>query len=77
MKAECDGSARKAEFNNLVMARCGIPPVLIAAYIVRSLPLTYVRWLVVVVVVYAAAMMLRSAATERRTAAVAGAPAGR
>jgi len=43
----------------------GIPAVLIAAFIVRSLPLTYVRWLVVVVVVYTATALLRSAATER------------
>jgi uncharacterized membrane protein YfcA len=50
----------------------GIPAVLIAALIVRSLPLAYVRWLVVVVVVYTAAALLRSAASEaaagRRTA---------
>ena len=39
----------------------GLPGVLIAAYIVRSLPLTAVRWLVVVVVLYAAAMLLRAA----------------
>lgn len=39
----------------------GIPGVLIAAYIVKSLPLTYVRWLVVLVVLYAAIAMLRSA----------------
>jgi hypothetical protein len=37
--------------------------VLIAAYIVKSLPLLYVRWLVVVVAVYAAVMMLRSRST--------------
>jgi len=49
-----------------VMTLAGIPGVLIAAYIVRSLPLTYVRWLVVVVVVYAATMMLRSAMQESR-----------
>jgi uncharacterized membrane protein YfcA len=42
----------------------GIPAVLIAAYIVKSLPLDYVRWLVVIVVVYTAVMMLRSAASE-------------
>ena len=42
----------------------GIPGVLLAAYIVRSLPLAAVRWLVVVVVVYTAVMLLRSAATE-------------
>jgi uncharacterized membrane protein YfcA len=44
----------------------GIPGVLIAAYIVKSLPLAAVRWLVVVVVIYAAVVMLRSAA--QRTA---------
>ena len=43
----------------------GIPAVLIAALIVRSLPIDYVRWLVVVVVIYTAASMLRSAATEK------------
>jgi uncharacterized membrane protein YfcA len=40
----------------------GIPGVLIAAYIVKSLPLAAVRWLVVAVVIYAAVVMLRSAA---------------
>jgi uncharacterized membrane protein YfcA len=40
--------------------------VLIAAFIVKSLPLLYVRWLVVGVVVYTASTMLRSAAVERR-----------
>jgi uncharacterized membrane protein YfcA len=50
----------------VVMTLAGIPGVLIAAYIVRSLPLTYVRWLVVIVVVYASTMMLRSAAQEAR-----------
>ncbi len=44
----------------------GIPGVLLAAYIVRSLPLGAVRWLVVVVVVYTAVAMLRSARRERR-----------
>ena len=43
--------------------------VLIAAFIVESLPLFYVRWLVVVVVVYTASMMLRSTASERKAAA--------
>ena len=40
--------------------------VLIAAFIVKTLPLLYVRWLVVIVVVYTASTMLRSAATEKR-----------
>jgi uncharacterized membrane protein YfcA len=38
-----------------------IPAVLIAAYIVKSLPLVYVRWLVIIVVVYTAAGLLRAA----------------
>jgi uncharacterized membrane protein YfcA len=43
----------------------GIPGVLIAAYIVKSLPLNAVRWLVVLVVLYAAIVMLRSAFAPR------------
>jgi uncharacterized membrane protein YfcA len=39
-----------------------IPGVLIAAYIVKSLPLGTLRWLVTVVITYAAFAMLRSAA---------------
>jgi uncharacterized membrane protein YfcA len=47
----------------------GVPAVLIAAYLVRSLPLAAVRWLVIVVVVYTAVTMLRSAHRERPPAA--------
>ncbi len=43
----------------------GVPGVLIAAYIVKSLPLGAVRWLVVVVVLYASYVMLRSAFAPR------------
>jgi uncharacterized membrane protein YfcA len=43
----------------------GIPGVLIAAYIVRSLPVFWLRWLVLAVVVYAAVQMLRSARRDR------------
>jgi len=39
----------------------GIPAVLIAAFIVKSLPLTALRWGVVVVVIYTAVILLRSA----------------
>jgi uncharacterized membrane protein YfcA len=46
----------------------GIPAVLLAAYIVKSLPLTAVRWLVIVVVVYTATTMLLSARKERAAA---------
>ena len=45
----------------------GIPAVLIAAYIVKSLPLTAVRILVIVVVLYTAANLLISAFRERET----------
>jgi uncharacterized membrane protein YfcA len=45
-----------------------IPAVLIAAFIVKSLPLTAVRWLVVVVVVYTAINLLRAAMRERAAA---------
>jgi uncharacterized membrane protein YfcA len=40
----------------------GVPGVLVAALIVRSLPLAWVRWLVVAVVLYAAVSLLRSSA---------------
>lgn len=46
----------------------GIPAVLIAGLIVKSLPLDYVKALVVIVVVYTATMMLRSARKERLAA---------
>jgi uncharacterized membrane protein YfcA len=39
----------------------GIPGVLVAGLIVKSLPLSVLRWMVVGVVIYAATMMLRSA----------------
>jgi uncharacterized membrane protein YfcA len=42
----------------------GIPAVLLAAFVVKSLPLTVLRWLVVAVVLYTAIAMLRAA---RRT----------
>jgi uncharacterized membrane protein YfcA len=47
---------------SLGLAVGSIPGVLIAAYIVKSLPLSALRWLVIVVIVYAAFAMLRSAA---------------
>ena len=42
------------------LALGGIPGVLVAAYIVKSLPLEWLRWLVLIVVIYAALQMLRS-----------------
>ena len=43
----------------------GIPAVLLAAYVVKSLPPRVVAWLVVFVVLYAAITMLRAALKER------------
>ena len=43
----------------------GIPGVLLAGLLVRSLPLYVLKWVVVVVVLYAAVMMLRSAFAPR------------
>ena len=56
----------------------GIPAVLIAVWLVRSLPLDIVRWGVVVVVVYTATTLIRSAVEERRDLAAgrASVPAG-
>ena len=44
----------------------GIPAVLVAAFIVRSMPVEMLRWLVIAVILYAAAVMLKSAAAGRR-----------
>jgi uncharacterized membrane protein YfcA len=49
----------------LGLAIGGIPGVLLAAYIFTSLPIYWVRWLVVGVVLIAATMMLNSAFTEK------------
>jgi uncharacterized membrane protein YfcA len=55
--------------NALGLAIGGIPGVLVAFYIVKSLPLYWVRWLVIVVVVYTAITMLMSAASEKSSTA--------
>jgi uncharacterized membrane protein YfcA len=54
---------------SLGLALGGLPGVLIAALIVKSLNLTAVLWLVVIAVTYAAITMLRSAFMERRSTA--------
>ena len=51
----------------------GIPGVLVAVWLVQSLPLDVVRWGVIVVVLYTALTLIRSAADERRTLTAAGA----
>ena len=43
----------------------GIPAVLVAAFIVKSMSVEVLRWLVIVVVLYAAAVMFRAAALGR------------
>ena len=53
----------------------GIPGVLAAAFIVKSLDVTALRWLVAAVVIYTAIMMLRSAMVERGKEAAVGAGA--
>jgi uncharacterized membrane protein YfcA len=50
----------------LGLALGGIPAVLIAAFIVKSMPVETLRWLVIVVVLYAAAVMFRAAILGRR-----------
>jgi uncharacterized membrane protein YfcA len=52
----------------------GVPGVLIAAYIVKSLPLNYVKWLVAIVVIYTAMMLLRAARSTAPACDTAGAP---
>jgi uncharacterized membrane protein YfcA len=49
----------------LGLALGGVPGVLVAALLVKSLPLDILRWLVVLVVIYAGIVMLRSALTAR------------
>jgi len=49
----------------LGLAIGGIPAVLLAAYVVKSLPARVVAWLVVFVVLYASITMLRAAAKEK------------
>jgi uncharacterized membrane protein YfcA len=44
----------------------GVPGVLLAAFIVKSLPTIWLRWLIVVVVLYAAALMLVAALRPRQ-----------
>ncbi len=59
----------------LGIALGGIPAVLVAALVVKSLDLVTLRWLVVVVVLYAAGLLLRSALFDRQAAPSRGDPA--
>ncbi len=58
----------------LGLAVGGIPGVLLAAYIVKELPLYAVRWLVIVVVVYTAVTMLMASAASADESAAATTP---
>lgn len=49
------------------MVLAGIPAVLVAALLVKSLPLVSLRWLVSAVIIYTGVVMLRSAAASRRS----------
>jgi uncharacterized membrane protein YfcA len=46
---------------SLGLAIGGIPAVIVAAFLVKSMPLDALRWLVIIVVLYAAFVMLRAA----------------
>jgi uncharacterized membrane protein YfcA len=59
-------SARFAWGPSLGLAFGGVFGVLIAAYIVKSLPLFWLRWMVILVVTYTAFAMLRSAARAEK-----------
>lgn len=48
----------------------GIPAVLVAAFLVQSMPVEVLRWLVIVVVLYAAAIMLRASLQGRRASPI-------
>ena len=50
----------------LGLALGGIPAVIVAAFVVKEMPLEMLRWLVLVVVLYAAAVMIRAALAGRR-----------
>jgi uncharacterized membrane protein YfcA len=50
----------------LGLAIGGIPAVLVAAFVVKSMPVDLLRWLVLLVVLYASAIMFRAAAKGRR-----------
>ena len=59
--------ARQIDMRIVVgMALGGVPAVLVAAFIVKEMPLEMLRWLVIVVVLYAAAIMVHAALQGRR-----------
>jgi uncharacterized membrane protein YfcA len=59
-------SGRYSLRSALGLALGGIPGVLAAAFLVKSLPILWLRWLVTLVVLYAAALMLHSARSRAK-----------
>jgi uncharacterized membrane protein YfcA len=59
----------------LGIALGGVPAVLIAALVVKSLPLTWIRWGVVAIVLYTAVILLRAAFARALSPRPSGAPA--
>ena len=59
----------------LGLAIAGVPAVLLAAFVVKSLPLTTLRWLVTAVVLYTAVTMLAAAFREPGKSTTEGMPA--
>ncbi len=57
------------------LALGGIPAVLVAAFVVKTMPLELLRWLVIVVVAYAAAVMFRASWLGRAEGKSPGEPA--
>jgi uncharacterized membrane protein YfcA len=58
----------------LGLALGGIPAVLVAAFVVKSMPVEMLRWLIIAVVLYTAVVMLRAAWVGFRANAVTPAP---
>ena len=50
----------------------GLPGVLVAAFVVKDMPVEWLRWLVIVVVIYTAAVMMRDAVKAYREGAASG-----
>jgi uncharacterized membrane protein YfcA len=59
----------------LGLALGGVPAVLVAAFVVKSMPVEMLRWLIIAVVLYTAVVMLRAAWIGSRNGAALTAPA--
>lgn len=61
-------SERYHHHAGFAFALAGIPGVLVAAFIIKSMPLSALQWLVIVVCYYTSTMMFRDAAKARKAA---------